>query len=108
MVSPVEEHDVEFPAEAAPEGTGLYCFLDRQRECGPDCMAFLPEPSADKAQTLSLQQRSCTIIVSTERVGRFMGGLVQLGLQRQASADKRAQDEERRRSILNPLPPRSG
>jgi len=108
MANPVEERDIEFPDEAAPRGTGLYCFLNGERECGPDCMAFLPEPSADKAQTLSLQQRSCTVIVATERIGRFMGGLVQLGLQRQASADKRAQDEERRRSITPPISPRGG
>jgi hypothetical protein len=32
------------PDDDVKPGTGLYCFLNAERECGPDCMAFLPVP----------------------------------------------------------------
>lgn len=48
--------------------SGLMCFLSPERECGPECMAFTPQP-ADVA-ALAPQQRHCIVLVSGERLAR--------------------------------------
>lgn len=66
---------------------GLICFLNMDRQCGPDCMAYTTFGS--EAPQLNEQQKHCTIIVSVERVARFSGGL--LSIVRRTTADaKRA------------------
>lgn len=44
------------------------CFLNADRQCGPDCMAFTPQPA--DVQVLAPQQRHCVALVSAERLGR--------------------------------------
>lgn len=55
---------------------GLYCFIDGERPCGPDCMSWTTEPF--EAASLSIQQRSCVLLVAAERLGRYSGGLLKV------------------------------
>lgn len=50
--------------------SGLLCFFNGQRECGPDCMAFTPQPA--NVQAFSPQQRHCTVLVGVERLARHV------------------------------------
>ena len=83
--------------EADAVGTGLYCFLSETRPCGPECMAYVLRPM-DKAGELNDQQRHCSVLVSTDRLGRFMGGLVSL--------KKQDQDDKLRKGATPPPNPR--
>lgn len=51
---------------------GLCCFLTADRVCGPDCMAFVTNPTASQKSELSEQQQHCSLLVSAERVGRHL------------------------------------
>jgi hypothetical protein len=73
----VNELEAESPPEVKtddPTVNGLMCFIDRNRECGADCMAFLSEPS--ESPILGVQQKNCLLIVSAERLGRYASGIV--------------------------------
>ena len=67
---PMEEEEEESPQN------GLVCFIDLDRNCGADCMAFTREPF--ESTSLSTQQSNCTLLVSAERLGRYTGGLVKV------------------------------
>jgi hypothetical protein len=85
-----------------PEGpakTGLYCFMDAARECGPDCMAFLPEPADTAVPVLGPQQKSCILIVSAERLGRYASGIVSVLRRSQERTENEAADKKRADSL---------
>lgn len=46
----------------------LFCFMDQQRVCGPDCMSFRTVP--DENRQLDKAQQHCVILSSIERTGR--------------------------------------
>ncbi len=46
------------------------CFLDRERPCGPECLAYVTHPKLAKSSDLTQQQAHCAIINNFERVGR--------------------------------------
>ena len=48
---------------------GLICFKDVTRPCGPDCMAYLPQPP-EGVQYQGAQWAHCHLLVNSERVGR--------------------------------------
>jgi hypothetical protein len=79
-------------AEQPPEEE-LYCFINADRECGPECMAFSSVPA--ESPHLSMRQRSCTLLVGVERAGRYMGGLVQLVRSAQQDEKTKQQDAAR-------------
>lgn len=57
-----------------PERNGLACFLNADRVCGADCMAYTTMPS--ESPYLNDQQKHCVVIVGAERLGRHTGGLL--------------------------------
>jgi hypothetical protein len=59
-----------------PEKNGLACFLNADRICGADCMAYTTIGSESKY--LNDQQKHCVAIVGIERLGRYAGGILQL------------------------------
>lgn len=65
------------------ESNGLICFLDPERVCGADCMAYTTMPS--ESPYLNDQQKHCMLIVSAERLSRYAGGA--LSLMRNSKAD---------------------
>jgi hypothetical protein len=68
---------IEQPSEKRDDlANGLICFIDPTRECGPDCMSFTTTPA--ESPGLNDQQKRCTILVSLERVGRYLGVFVKL------------------------------
>jgi hypothetical protein len=71
-----DEEYIEEPDEMDdnPETNGLVCFMNIDRPCGADCMAYAQEDSESKY--LSDQQKGCTVLVSIERLGRYAGGIM--------------------------------
>lgn len=65
------------PDPASETEDSLDCFMDMGRVCGPSCMAYALHPKAP-SEALTAQQNHCTLLVSAERAGRFLGGLVTL------------------------------
>lgn len=55
---------------------GLMCFLNGDRQCGADCMAYTTE--AAQSQYLSQQQAHCSFVVAVERLGRNTGILAKI------------------------------
>jgi hypothetical protein len=78
------EEDMETPP--APPPNGLYCFFDLARPCGPDCMAYVLEDS--ESPKLNRQQKNCTILVSVDRISRYVA-------QAASTYQKRAGDQAR-------------
>lgn len=64
----VQSSEIDEDSEAP--GNGLYCFLDSARPCGPDCMAYVLEDSESKK--LSTQQKNCSLLVSVDRLSRYV------------------------------------
>jgi hypothetical protein len=58
------------------ERNGLVCFMNMDRQCGADCMAYTTHPSESKY--LNDQQGHCVAIVGVERLGRYVGGVLSL------------------------------
>lgn len=81
----------------------LYCFFDRERMCGPDCMAYKTVPD-DNVQ-LDSSQVHCVLISSAERAGRslnIIGSILNDISKRQKRKDD---DHERARNIGSAIPP---
>lgn len=53
---------------------GLICFMDMDRQCGADCMAYQTLPS--ESVYLNDDQKHCTLLVAAERLGRYSGGIL--------------------------------
>ena len=69
------------------ERNGLVCFMNMDRQCGADCMAYSTLPSESKY--LGEQQKHCVAIVGVERLGRYAGGILSL-LTKKKADDARA------------------
>lgn len=50
--------------------TGLFCFLNSDRPCGPDCMAYTTHVKRAASSELNAQSAHCSVLVSLERAGR--------------------------------------
>lgn len=65
------------------EKTGLFCFMDKDRSCGADCMAFQPEPMAKGPDYDGRQWSHCTALVALHQGGKHLvavaNTLVQIG-----------------------------
>jgi hypothetical protein len=79
---------------------GLQCFLNMERECGPDCMSYTTKPS--ESPDLNSQQRNCVLIVGLERLGRHTGILAK----RVSDAVKHTETESADRKRAEQKPPR--
>ena len=94
--------EVEYAPNAKTEG-GLMCFLDRERECGSECMAFLGFGQEVDSNHLTQQQCRCVLISSAERAGRF-AGLIAKVLYDDSVAAKKAHADEKRAAETPPTP----
>ena len=67
-----DEEELIEQSEMRPPETGLYCFINRDRVCSGDCMAYVSHPNArtTSASELSAQQTHCAIVAGVERAGR--------------------------------------
>jgi len=74
---------------------GLACFLDQERLCGPDCMAFLPEGERPTdGEYTGRQWSGCLLLVNAHRSGKHLTILASLGdklLKRDADRQRAAQ-----------------
>ena len=57
--------------------TGLVCFVDQKRLCGPDCMAWDNPPEGPDFQ--DRQWANCMLLVSAHRGGKHLVVLASLG-----------------------------
>lgn len=65
------EDTEELPEEVDKTGLEqMMCFMDAERICGPDCMAFLTFPRRANSSELSEMQSHCTFLSSADRIGR--------------------------------------
>lgn len=88
----IEEPDV---LEDDAENNGLVCFMNMDRPCGADCMAYTGETSESKY--LSSQQKDCIVLVSAERLGRYAGGILSIIKNSQADQGRATTMKETRR-----------
>jgi hypothetical protein len=51
--------------------SGLYCFINADRRCGADCMAFLNPPPQDQDYQ-GQQWACCMLLVNAHRVGKHL------------------------------------
>lgn len=80
--------------------SGLMCFLDQTRECGPDCMSFLTDrPEGPDYQ--GNQWSHCHVLVNMHRGGKHLVVLASIGSEMQ----KKAKNEQADRARLNQPPP---
>jgi hypothetical protein len=98
--APADEEDEI--VEGATSHNGLMCFLDSSRDCGADCMAYTAEASENKA--MSTQQRNCLVLVSIDRLGRFMGNMATSAHKMQTRAATEAADRVRQSQSAPPNP----
>lgn len=96
------DEDEEGILDSPAASNGLFCFLDSSRECGADCMAYTTEASENKA--MSTQQRNCLVLVSVDRLGRFMGNMATSAHKMQTRAATDAADRARQSQPTPPNP----
>lgn len=80
---------------------GLYCFLNNERPCGPDCMAYTERP--DSPEYLGKQWAECLLLVNAHRVGKHLTILASVGDALYKKTKTQAADEQR---LNQPAPPR--
>ena len=56
---------------AQPAKTGLFCFMNADRVCSADCMAFLHPPPAEPDYA-GQQWASCLLLVNVHRGGKHL------------------------------------
>lgn len=91
-----------------PKKNGLICFLDKERQCGPDCMSFISRTEA--SIHLDPQQTNCLLLVAAERGSRHLVVLAKLANDAIGMTKKKVQDEKReaQASPPNPVPVKVG
>jgi hypothetical protein len=86
-------------AEEQQTENGLQCFLDETRNCSANCMGYITDSDLIEQKTvLNNQQRNCILIVSVERLGRFLGAGVTM-----MSKDRADKNRSSTQPIPNPL-----
>lgn len=73
MANEPDEEDLLFHAEQGPIEAGvekIFCFMDSNRLCGAECMAYITFPRASKATELSEAQQHCSLLMAADRLGR--------------------------------------
>jgi hypothetical protein len=87
--------------ELSPEMKGA-CPFDQTRICGPDCMAFLPQPPEGRAY-LGENWAHCHLLVNADRVGRHAAiAANELSALRKALEDSSAEAERRYSGKVDP------
>lgn len=75
-----------------PEVKGA-CFLNQDRVCGADCMAFLPTAPQGVAY-IGQQWAHCLLLVNAERTGKHLIVLADIG--NKLVASKRQEEREKK------------
>ena len=57
---------------AVEKGTGLGCFMDQLRVCGPDCVAFLNPPPQNDPEYQGQPWSRCHMLVNVHRAGKHL------------------------------------
>lgn len=97
--------DEEAPTGFTPdmsEDSGLMCFLNEARQCGPTCMAYITF-SSENAGDLQEQQTHCSLLRYTERASRHLVIITSL----LAKAEKKAataRDDQKREAGMDLMP----
>jgi hypothetical protein len=99
-VSASADEDEGSIIDAPVAQNGLMCFLNAERECGADCMAYTLEGTESK--TMGLQQKNCLLLISVERMGRYAGNIASAANKMQQRSATEAAD--RVRLGVNPPP----
>src|SRR5690606_10644440 len=100
----MSEPYLEKPDEHVPEGTEKYCFIDSNRPCTAECMAFLvvrPEGPDYEGQ----QWAACSLLVNMHRGGKHLTVLASQGAAVLKDMRIKMADEKR---LNQPPPPRGG
>jgi hypothetical protein len=73
MASPPDTPFIHHPdmKDDKPEKNGLVCFLDMNRPCGADCMAYLVERPEGKDYA-GQQWADCMLLVNTHRGAKHL------------------------------------
>jgi hypothetical protein len=87
-------------AEPARKGS-LVCWQDKDRFCGPDCMAYIESP--DGPDYAGKQWANCHILVNEHRTGKHLTILVQIGTELVKQRKNEAADRSR---MSQPAPPK--
>lgn len=88
MLQQAESEVPEGEVQPVPEAKGS-CFLDQERVCGSDCMAYLVSPPTDPSY-IGQQWARCHLLVNIERGGKH---LVVLAAQASKMVISKRQDE---------------
>jgi len=99
MNTPNQYHPNMIP-EKEVKANGLICFLNNQRSCGPDCMAFTDPPEGDDYR--GKQWANCMLLVSAHRGGKHLTILASQGAELVKQNKKTSADAQR---VNQPPPP---
>ena len=93
----IDSADALVPQEEMSPSLGAFCFLDRDRMCTAECMAYVTHPRHKSSSSdLSEEQSHCALLAGLERTGR--GVIALAGTVGQATRKKGIEDADRRRS----------
>jgi hypothetical protein len=84
----------------SPEG--LICFKDKQRVCGPDCMAFTTPPAGP--DYVDQQWARCILLVNSHRTGKHLAVIYGLLSEQNQKAKTLQADQLRMGQIPPPMP----
>jgi hypothetical protein len=82
--------------------SGLICFLNNERECGPDCMAFDYAPQSEDYK--DKQWANCMLLVNAHRGGKHLVMLASIGAELQKKVKTEAADRARTNQPPPPVP----
>jgi hypothetical protein len=71
------EEQVHHPDMKKPQENGLMCWLNMDRPCGPDCMAFADPPLAKGADYEDKQWANCILLVGVHQASKHVAVLAQ-------------------------------
>ena len=79
--------------------SGLYCFMDATRACGPDCMSYILPPEGPDYK--DQQWANCLLLVNAHRSGKHLVILADVTNRLLSHTKNKAADEAR---TNQPLP----
>lgn len=97
------EEELAFQPEQVDAAVGvgsLYCFLNADRVCTADCMAYSTAPRVAASSELNAEQSHCVLLASAERVGRNVTVVASLLADKERKSAARVADERRQSELL--------
>lgn len=99
MENPDEHPALEEPEEQIDRG-GM-CFLNNERYCAADCLAYAPAPI--QLEGLTLDQSNCLLLVSAHRLAKMSAIFVQMKKEEHDMARKLQADLRRTTELTDQL-----